>query len=208
MSPLSSIGLAWPCSTRETSQRRALLEQALIVREPIGDLIFTAYAHELLGELAQGVGDSATARSQYERCLTIWQEQGYRDGRIDVLLGLAELALDEGDLADVRSCLVEALELGRILADRRGMIRAVEILAGLAVARGSPACCLRLAGAADALRAAIGEPCPPDQQARLNQRLATARAMLSEEAVGSAWASGGTLTLEKAIADGLAESSA
>jgi predicted ATPase/transcriptional regulator with XRE-family HTH domain len=192
----------------DVATARALLEESLIVREPIGDHTFIAWAHELLGELAHGVGDWATARSEYERSLTIWREQGFRYGMLCALLGLADLALDEGDLADARSCLVATLELGRIVADRRGMIRAVEILAGLAAARGNSTRCLRLAGAADALRTAIGEPCPPDQWARLTRRLATARAMLSEEAAGSAWAGGGTLTLEKAIADGLAESSA
>jgi hypothetical protein len=61
----------------------------------------------------------------------------------------------------------------------------------------------RLAGAADARGAAIGEPCPPDRPARLTRRRARACEVRSGEACALAGTEGRAMTPEQAIADTL-----
>jgi predicted ATPase len=184
---------------------RRLIEESLIVRESIRDLVFTGWGHQLLGVLAHGDGDFAAARLRYERSLVIWRQHDYQQGMTDVLLDLSDLALDEGDLLDSCSSVVEGIDLARTHGDRRRLIRAVELLAGLAAARNDPERCLRLVGAAKEFRDAIGEPCPPDQRARLTRRLAPARATMGDDASEQALAEGSRLTLEQAITLGLDE---
>ena len=74
---LDRMGMAQFC-LGDVVTARALLEELLIVRQRIGDPIFIAWALELLGELAHGVGDLVIAGSHYEQSLAIWREHGYR----------------------------------------------------------------------------------------------------------------------------------
>lgn len=182
---------------------RALLEESLVVRQQIGDPISTGWAFENLGQFAHGLGKWSIARSHYETSLALWREHGFRRGIADVLSCLGDLALDEGDLAGARSLLLESLELSRAPGAPVGIINALEGLAGLAAAQNDAARCLRLAGAAGALREVIEAPCPPDRQARLTRRLAPARENLSHAVFAAAWAEGQAMTLEQAIAHAL-----
>ena len=62
---------------------------------------------------------------------------------------------------------------------------------------------LRLAGAAAALRQALGAPLPPVEQAQVEKSLEPARKALSNSAASAAWLEGWGMPVEKAVEDAL-----
>jgi hypothetical protein len=71
--------------------------------------------------------------------------------------------------------------------------------------QGRPAHAARLLGAAEALREAIIAPLPPVERGDHNRQVAAIRAQLDEAAFASAWASGQSLLLERAVEAALTE---
>jgi hypothetical protein len=99
----------------------------------------------------------------------------------------------------------EALEIFAILGHRRGMARALEGYACLALAQGHPARALTLAAAAAHLRQLISAPLPQAEQSKLDRTLLPAWKSLSEPEGKGAWAEGSAMSLEKAMRYSLEE---
>jgi non-specific serine/threonine protein kinase len=112
--------------------------------------------------------------------------------------------MDQADYARARGYLEESLALARELSDRHGLANVLEGFAALAAARKSPRRALRLLGAAQAVREAIGGPLPPDWQADLERRLSPAWLGLDAEAATAACAEGRSTPLEQALSYALA----
>jgi hypothetical protein len=64
---------------------------------------------------------------------------------------------------------------------------------------------VRLFGAADALRKALGTALVPGELETHDSQLGQARALLGKDAFAAAWAEGRALTVEQAIAEALGE---
>ena len=62
----------------------------------------------------------------------------------------------------------------------------------------------RLLGAVEALREAIGAPLPPAQRGEIDRVTAAMRDALGEETFAAAWAEGGAMTPDQAVAHALA----
>jgi hypothetical protein len=75
----------------------------------------------------------------------------------------------------------------------------LEDLAGVDAADGRPVAALRCAGYAAALRAQIGAPLPPNEQARVDGLLAPARAALDPTSADEALSTGAALAARQAI---------
>jgi hypothetical protein len=100
------------------------------------------------------------------------------------------------------------LQTFALLGHRRGIARALEGAAFLAVSQGLPERALRLAAAAAHLRQSVGAPRHPEEQFRLDQTLLPAWESVSEAAGKRAWAEGAGMTLEAAIRYALGEPAA
>jgi hypothetical protein len=137
--------------------------------------------------------------------LDLDREIGDRQGAGCALTYLGHVALDAGDLPEARTRLRGALAVLREVGDRRIIADALDGCAGLAAAERQPRRALRPAGAAAALRAAIGRPTPPVQRPAFERWLTPAREALDGPAAGAAWAEGRALPLEQAIASALEE---
>jgi DNA-binding NarL/FixJ family response regulator len=87
---------------------------------------------------------------------------------------------------------------------RLGLPETLEGFARLAAAEDQPERALRLAGAAAALREAMGTPLPPFWAADLERSLEPARQALSAEAWAAAWAAGRAMPLAHAVTEALA----
>ncbi|MFN8539115.1 MAG: tetratricopeptide repeat protein [Thermomicrobiales bacterium] len=135
-------------------------------------------------------GDDGAARGWFERGLARWREVGYEPGVSLVLAYLGDIAARQGELAQARAWLTEGLTLALRQGTRQNIAYGLEGFAALAVAEGQPVRALRLAGSANALRAAIGAPLYPRWQARLDAWLAPAREALGEAAAGEGWEAG------------------
>ena len=129
----------------------------------------------------------------------IRRQLGDKAGLALSLNTLADVVLDEGKFGDARPLLDESLTLNLALGDQTAIAYLIEDYAGLAAAESQPEKALRLAGFADALRASIGAPLPPSEQARVDRMIAPARAALSESTITTEWETGRAMELEQAI---------
>src|SRR5438045_2948555 len=107
-------------------------------------------------------------------------------------INLAHLLIEQHDDASARALLSEALIAYRDAGDREGVARSLEGWARLAASEGLAAQALRLAGAAEALRAAVSSP-SSQEMIPLNRLLAVARAYLGAVAADAAWTAGQAL---------------
>src|SRR3954453_15602708 len=111
-----------------------------------------------------------------------------------------DAARRQGDLRGALAFFSEALLLRQELGDRRGIARCLESLAAVALAYGEAARAGRLLGAAATLRAAIGLPALPTDQADIEATLRGVEVALGP-AAGEAHAAGAALPLPAVIAE-------
>ena len=116
---------------------------------------------------------------------------------------LADLLIEQRDHTAARPLLREALITYRDAGDREGVADSLEGCARLAAIVGLAAPAVRLAGAAAALRAAVGTPAR-GERTNLDRHLAGARATLGPRAADAAWAEGLSLPPPQATAEALA----
>lgn len=189
------------------SEARPLLEESLRLERELANKHGIARSLHSLGLVKLLHHDYAVAEAYplLEESLSILRE--LKD-ELYVAFGLnllAVLATNQGDYATARSCFVEVAEATSLQQHRWGTPYLLEGLAGLASAQRQPAHALRLAGAAHALREAIGASTPPWWQASLERQLEPARRALDEGASVAAWEEGRAMTPEQAIAFALDE---
>ena len=111
-------------------------------------------------------------------------------------------AKDQKKFEDARSYLNESLTLLYAIGDKRLIAYALEAMAGAAAGTERPEDLRRAArlwGAAEALRAVLGAPMPPNEQAIYEQGTAHARAALGNEIFAASWTEGSRMTLEQAV---------
>jgi hypothetical protein len=159
-------------------------------------------AESLAEMLFVSQGDPARVHALLEEGLALSRELGYKEGIADSLLLLARVAESLGDYAAARVLYEESLAIGRVVGDNRHIASCLEGLAGLFVAREEPVKAVRLWGAADALREAIGTPIPPVDRADYERSVATARAKIGEQDFAKALAEGRMMALEQVLSGG------
>jgi predicted ATPase/tRNA A-37 threonylcarbamoyl transferase component Bud32 len=183
-------------------QARSLFEDCRTIFVKLGDRAGMAWALNQQGDAAREQGDAASARSLYEESLAMFQELGDRWGIAGSLADLGSLALDQGDAAGAHCLYRESMTVFRELDHRRGIARLLECFAS-AAARSNPQRSLCLAGAAAALRQAVGAALTASEQARLEKGLGPARGALPNAAGAAAWMEGWGMPLEFAIAEAM-----
>jgi tetratricopeptide (TPR) repeat protein len=154
-----------------------------------------------------GLGRVAMRQSEYSRARALLQEslsllRGVKEKRSAAwaLNCLAWIGWHEGEDAAARAHLVEALGLCRETGRYWETIDTLLSAGYLAQRQDQPVRAVRLFGAAEALRAAIGEAMPPVERAEYENAITAARAALGEQAFAAARTEGRALTLEAAVA--------
>jgi predicted ATPase/transcriptional regulator with XRE-family HTH domain len=180
---------------------RAHYAEALAIERRLGEPYTISIVLNNLGYVAGCLGDHADARARHEESLAIRRALGFRYGIAHSLANLGTVARDLGDHARARTLYAEGLAIFEELGDRPGIAELLEGFACLAAAAEQPRRALRLAGAAAALRTAVGAPLAPDAAARMARSLAPAEAALDERERTGARAEGASLSLDEAIAE-------
>ena len=93
----------------------------------------------------------------------------------------------------------ESLTIAREISEKLITAPGLEGLASVVAAQGEPAWAAQLWGRAEALRATIGSPMPPVEQAEYEQAVSIARAQLGTKTFTAAWTEGRTMTLEQVL---------
>ncbi len=178
---------------------RTLGEESLAIWCELGDRWGTALALHNLGLAAYRHDDYESARRLYEESLTIWRERGDQHYIVMFLVNLGRVATRQGDYQLARVSFEEALTPLPALGDKQVIAYLLQGFAAFAAARGGAEQAARLFGAAEALRAAIGAPLPPADQAHYDRDVADTRSRLTDDAFTTSWVRGRALTLDEAI---------
>jgi tetratricopeptide (TPR) repeat protein len=199
---LSYLGLV-ALQEGDYATARTLFEEALGIHQEAQAEYGIVLASTRLGHVAHAEGDLAQARARYEQSLAAQRRSGDKRAVATLLTNLGMVDVDVGQVALARSRFEESAALVRHLRDLAGTAMLLDGLAGLAAIRAQSGRALRLAGAAAALREALGKSHPHNVRDWLERKLAPARASLGTEAAAAAWAEGHAMDPERALADAL-----
>jgi hypothetical protein len=144
------------------------------------------------------------ATALLEQSLGLFRDLGLKAGIPSALQALGDLALGQGDAGLAPTLYQESLTLARTVGYKDVVACCLEGLAGVACATGQSERAARVYGAAAALRAGIGVALPLADRAGHERMVATARAVLGEDAYAAAWAAGQALPLQQAISEAVA----
>ena len=185
----------------DQARARQLAEQSLAHFRELGNLLYGHLPLGLLGLMHLEHGELKVARPLLEEGFAIAKQKGGVTEAVHLALGLARLSIWQGD-ADAARCLYrEGLTLLlEFNVYKEGIAASLEGLAALEAGQGMPQHAVRLWGAAQALREAIGAPIYPVYRASYEQALALARAQLGEQGFHAAWAKARALAPEQALA--------
>ena len=126
------------------------------------------------------------------------RELGHRAGIANSLSTLGTVVTEQGDYAGAWVLHEQSLLIRRELGDVEGTARALEGLAEVVAALGSPLRAARIWGAAEGIRAEVGLPLSPSRP-DYHRRVAAARAALGNDiAFERGWQEGRALTIEQA----------
>jgi predicted ATPase/DNA-binding CsgD family transcriptional regulator len=181
---------------------RTWAEQVLAGVETTGSHRNACFALRLLGDVEAHQGNIDRARKMLEASLAHGREVG-RWLAAWPAVDLADLLIEQPDRNEARALLREALITYRDAGDREGVADSLEGCARLSATVGLMAKAVRLAGAAAALRAAVGTPAR-GERSNLDRHLARERAMLGPRAADAAWAQGLSLPPPQATTEALA----
>jgi tetratricopeptide (TPR) repeat protein len=174
-------------------------EEALAIRREVGDKLAIAVSLNNLGNVALDQSDYPTARSRLEEALALQREVGHREYIANALNNLGNVARAQGDYTEAHSLYKESLTINRELGDQWAIAYVLEDMGCLAALEKQPERALRLLGAAEVVREAIGAPLSPAEHDKLCLMLEPARQALGETAVASAVAEGRAMSMEQAI---------
>jgi predicted ATPase/transcriptional regulator with XRE-family HTH domain len=173
-------------------------EQALALAGAVGYTRASGMALLTLGTLAYQAGDLATAQSHFEASARLGREVRLGHGWwvTYALMSASHVAVDQGQFSSARAALVESVGRWPELGNRATLARLLEASAHLAAATGRHVQALRLAGAAERLRASAGRPASAAERVALEHWLRPAYTGLLDEAAMSAWQEGQAVPTE------------
>lgn len=181
-----------------------LAAESLAFFREVGDKGAIAYALTLLGQVALYQGDDVKASILLEESLALQKELEDRWGLAQSLSFAARVTAFQGDYAKARALYLQSLDLLGDVGDKRLIASCLEGLAYTAVqvpgvqgrmqdrkpSRKEMYWAVRLLGAAEQLRKAIGAPLSPIELASYKQIVITTRSQLGDTAFKATWREG------------------
>ncbi len=199
---LSNLGIV-AVHQGDMTAARVRFEESLAVRRQAANPLWIANSLGNLGMFALDNAAYSEARDFIEESLSLERATGDRSAIAISLNNLGKALTAQGEYGQARATLREALLINRDLGEPWALNYLLEDFGVLAALSDQPERALRLAGAAAALREAIGAPLSPPEQAQLDAALAPARAALSEAEQAAAASQGRAMTPEQATEEAL-----
>jgi non-specific serine/threonine protein kinase len=188
----------------DTEAARRDIEEAVAIVRADGSPQDLALALMMLGSVEGHRGEMAAGRRHLEEAMGLFESSGELSGIAYCQGWLGELALSEGSLSAAGELLTGALRAFRDMRDPWMVAILCDLLGALAALRSDPHRGLRLAGAAVAVRNAVGASQPPALAALVSPPLERARRSVSSGG-RAAWQQGVESGSELAIAYALRE---
>ncbi|HSR26085.1 MAG TPA: tetratricopeptide repeat protein [Candidatus Eisenbacteria bacterium] len=203
-SALLNLGVG---QARHGDPRRAaaLYEEALALYREMGNALSIAHCLVNLGNRAKSDGMVALAAARYEEAASIARRLDSPFHLAAALIGLGDIARICGETAAAGARYRESLRLFARPEERQGIAVCLRMLGWVAWREGRPDAAARLYGAGDALwpDAAAADK---DEEQLHTRAVAGLREQLGEERFVALHQAGGRLSLDEAVAAGLAAS--
>jgi predicted ATPase/DNA-binding CsgD family transcriptional regulator len=151
-------------------------------------------------QLAERRGDYAEANRLLAEALGVQRALGDQVGILECLILRGTIAVNRGESNLASTLLLEALDLALSFGSKIRLARLLEALAAWLV-DWQPETCVRMAAAAEQLRAALHAVPFPVEQARLGRYLQTVRQRLGQRIYGDIWAGAASVALETTVAE-------
>jgi DNA-binding CsgD family transcriptional regulator/tetratricopeptide (TPR) repeat protein len=185
---------------RDDAEAQQLAEASRTVAHAMGEDWTEGLALRILGWLALLRGDHATARIEFEQALDVLRQQGDPFQTALALEGLGQVAMAQAEHKEAHARLAESLRLLGDFGSRKDIADCLESFAALAAAQSISGAALQLAGAAEAIRDAIGAVQTPLRRELLERWLSVVRRSVAVDVYARKWATGLDLTVQQAIA--------
>jgi tetratricopeptide (TPR) repeat protein len=177
-----------------------LNEQGLAVARESGDESIVAHTLGSLGDLLIAKKEWAAARPFVEESLTLSEKLGNRQLTTINLVNLGMIAHAEKNYEAAGGHFSKALTTAQDLGNKILISCSLDGLAAVAVSVGDAPRAVRLAGAADSLRAAIGYRIEPAERYFRDAYVTESRRALDEQTFAADYARGLSLELSEAVA--------
>ncbi|HEY2549213.1 MAG TPA: tetratricopeptide repeat protein [Streptosporangiaceae bacterium] len=174
-------------------------EDVLEVLRDNANLWGTAQALSGFGGLARARGEHAAALRHFRGALEVFRQIEARPEMARSLAGIGGSALAQGDIQLAAGSFTEALQLSLATGQRLAIARGLEAMALLALAQGDPERSLRLGGAAQSLREAIGGRTSPGPGTALQRLTDGAREQLGAAAAAALLEEGRAMDVGDAV---------
>jgi non-specific serine/threonine protein kinase len=191
---------------------KAYLEEALAIYQDFESKGFALQVLRLLGDVARRMNECGQAETYYRDSQRMAQDIGWLTYGADLSMLLGLIRLNEGKLADATTCFVEALNVCRQCGYQQGLVACLDCLAAARTVQTRFSEAARLFGAFDAqIESWLAKGFT---KRRLfdgidlmehDRYLSFCRDQLDEVTFKACFAEGRAMTLEEALAHGLAE---
>jgi non-specific serine/threonine protein kinase len=181
---------------RAAALLRAVTEMATPERSPLMNARFVTTR----ARLASSEGDYAGAVGLLAEAVDAQRANGDQVGVLESVILQSTLAIESGDRGRAADLLREALDLAQTFGSRIRLARLLEAVAALLV-DWQPAACVRMAAAAEQLRATLRAVPFPSEQALTGLHLKHARQRLGHHVYGEIWGAARSVTLDATLAE-------
>lgn len=196
----SLIGLGDVARDRgDSAGVRAHCELSLVILRELGMQWALGFALNNLALAAYFDHDLANALILIDESVALFRAISADTCLAEVLITLGTIRWAQGHAAAAYDALTEALQFAQAVGPQLFVAAALEGLARVVVAQNDARLATRLLAGASALRAQMGAPVRPVDQPDVERTLATARAMLGEDAVAALWSEVQPQSLEQII---------
>jgi len=177
----------------------AMQEESLDLARQAGDV-------QIIAILTYNIGFAAAMNGEYERAEAfvreakdLFREVGDRGMAPLAISRLGFLALSRNELARAEEFCVEAIRELQEQAQIPGIDFALDVLAGVAAARGDIPGAARIWGGVAGYREATGSPWLPEERTIIEPHIDAARSRLDEADWTKAWEEGRAMTLDQTV---------
>jgi predicted ATPase/transcriptional regulator with XRE-family HTH domain len=174
-------------------------EESAAIYRRLGNSLGVAHALVRLGLVAAQQSRFERAERLFAECLHLHRELENTGGIFNATVNLAGVALKRGQYDVALARLREALGAVEAFPNKAAIAATFESVAAALTGTGDPQRAVRILGAADALRRAIGSPVFPAELAEYEANIAALRNTLGAEAYDDEWQIGATMSLERTL---------
>jgi non-specific serine/threonine protein kinase len=183
---------------------QAFSEESMELNSTIGNGRGLASSALNLGEALRAQQNWGRAAEVIEQALAIYRQNSHKAGIALAEHNLGQIRLAQGDSVAAGDLFTDSIALYLQLDNREGIAMCLAGLVAVAVHNRQWDRAARLTGATDGLLRHLKTHLDPPDALVYTEHLAQARQVLSREDWASAWAAGASLSLEEAVALGLA----